>query len=97
MPRKKTKSEKEYHAKVAQAGCVICGITPCEVHHKTGAGMGLRASHYDVIGLCPKHHRNGGYGVAVHGGVKEFEKIHGTQDALIEKTRERVEWILCMV
>lgn len=86
----KTTAEKAYHARVAALGCILCGA-PATIHHKTGAGMGLRASHYDVIPLCPMHHQHGGYGVAVHAGTKEWERRYGTQDALIEQVKRMLK------
>lgn len=80
------KAEKSHADKVAGLGCIICG-GPAEIHHLTGSGMALRASHYEVIPLCYPHHRGGGYGVAVHAGTKRWEEIHGTQESLLEKVR----------
>ena len=83
-----TKAEKKHMARVAALGCIICGA-PAEIHHLTGAGIGLRSQ--DVIPLCPAHHRLGGYGVAVHAGTKTFEENFGTQQELLEKTKRRLE------
>jgi hypothetical protein len=63
--------------------CCVCGTWPVEVHHITGAGMALRASHFDTIPLCPTHHRLGSYGVAVHAGQKEWERQFGAQRELL--------------
>lgn len=85
--KSKTKSEKLHMSKVADLGCIICGDIP-ELHHiTTHKGMGLRASHFDVIGLCPAHHRTGGHGTALHAGVKTWEKNFGTQLELLEKVK----------
>jgi hypothetical protein len=74
-----TKAEREYMGLVASMGCVICQ-RPAECHHITsGVGMSQKASNMDVIPLCPDHHRNGGYGVAIHAGKKGWEKIHGPE------------------
>lgn len=76
--RKPNKAEREYMGKVAEMGCRICQ-RPAEVHHiRTGQGA-KRASHYDVIPLCPDHHRNGNHGVAIHRGVKTWEANFGTE------------------
>jgi hypothetical protein len=53
--------------------------------------MGQRASHFDAIGLCPTHHRTGGYGVAIHAGQKEWESRYGTELELLEYTREMMK------
>ena len=77
-------------ARVAALGCIICGA-PTELHHPSSGAMGKRSSHFDVIPLCPMHHRLGGYGVAVHAGKKSFEKRFGTEQELLEKTRRMSE------
>ena len=62
--------------------------TPAEIHHiRHGNGMGQRASNYESIPLCHIHHRTGGYGVAIHAGQKEFEKLYGSESELLEQVR----------
>lgn len=81
-------------SRVASLGCIISNSDCCrgvEVHHKTGAGMGLKSSNYDVIPLCANHHRTGGYKVAIHAGTKTWESIYGTQDELIERVKQILE------
>ena len=90
-----TKDKKIYLSKVAALGCVVCrnlgyGESPAEIHHiRTGQGA-KRASHFDVIPLCPNHHRNGGYGVAYHAGRKAFEQAYGSEIDLLEQTKREV-------
>jgi len=73
------KAEREYLSRVAAMGCVICR-RPAEIHHLlTTKAMGKKASHYDVIPLCPDHHRNGGHGVAIHSGIKTWEANFNTE------------------
>ncbi len=89
-----TKDEKKYLSKVADLGCIICyrlgyPDTPCEVHHCRGIGLGIgvRNSHYNVIGLCREHHRgNSGY----HGmGRKAFERRYEvTEQELLVQVQE---------
>lgn len=84
-----TKAEKAHMARVAQLPCIVCGRQPVELHHpRKGAGLGRRASHFDVIPLCPENHRLGGYGTAIHAGQRAFEKKFGTEEQLLAKTRE---------
>ena len=88
------KQEKLYLSKVADIGCIICfnngyPQSPCEIHHVRGIGLGLgvRNNHYNVIGLCPAHHRgNEGY----HGmGRKAFERKYNiTEQQLLEQVKE---------
>ena len=83
----KTKHEKEHIQKIAALGCIICckmGFpnSPAELHHiKDKTGMGRKASNFEVIPLCPKHHRHGKD--AYHTSPKEFTKKWGTQKELL--------------
>ena len=96
-----SKQEKEYMGKVAALGCIIgilFGDKDCggrvEVHHKTGAGMGKRASDFDVMPLCTNHHSAQTplpFGHSVHKGTKSFEACYATQDKLIEETRSLID------
>ena len=86
------KAEALHMGDVASMGCVVCrnlghGESPAEIHHiRKGQGMGQRASNYEVIPLCPPHHRIGGYGVAVHAGQETWEATFGTELTLLEQT-----------
>ena len=90
------KSEKEHLSKVASIGCIVCMNqgnegTPAEIHHiRHGNGMSQRASNYESIPLCHIHHRTGGYGVAIHAGKKEFERLYGTEAELLEQVRRLI-------
>lgn len=51
--------------------CLVCGSSPCDPHHTTRGGTGLKGSDFDAISLCHKHH------VEVHSiGVRTFEERH---------------------
>lgn len=96
MKRKSTRIEKEYYAKVAQLGCIIhnadCGGR-LELHHPTGAGMGLKADNKDVIPLCFNHHSAQTplkFGHSVHKGTKSFEQNYGTQKELSERAAKLI-------
>lgn len=89
------KAEKEHIDKVVSMGCIACSNigyqdSPAECHHIGNGTMGKRASNYEVIPLCPTHHRLGGFGVAVHAGRKEFERIHGSEQDLLKQVMEMV-------
>ena len=85
-----TKAERKHMSQVADLGCIICyrmGYpgTPAELHHpRAGTGAGRRASHMDVIPLCPEHHRGS---TGLHGlGTKGFPKRWGVTEAeLVEQ------------
>ncbi len=86
------KAEREYLARVSDGGCVVCRLFhevdsgPCEIHHvRDSIGMGQRADHFHVIGLCAAHHRAGGYGVAIHAGRKGFEERYVDELTLLEE------------
>ena len=88
-----TLAEKKHMSRVADLGCSVCRRmgypgTPAELHHpRAGVGMGKRASHMDVIPLCPEHHRGK---TGVHGlGTKGFPKHWGfTEQDLLADVRE---------
>ena len=91
------KREREHLNRLSEMGCCVCtrmGFEPykAEIHHlRTGQGMSQRSSHFDAIPLCEKHHRTGGYGVAIHAGQKEWESRYGTELELLEYTREMMK------
>lgn len=79
-------ASKRHLAAVAALGCIICR-QPAECHHpRRGAGMGRKSSDFEVIPLCPRHHRLGGFGVAIHAGQKTWETKYGTEAALLTQT-----------
>jgi len=89
----RTKAVKEHMGVVAGMTCIVCrkmllGDTPAELHHpRFLAGGGQKSSDMDVIPLCPRHHRLGGYGVAFHAGPEEWERRYGTEEELLAQTR----------
>lgn len=88
-----TLAEKRHMNLVAELGCGVCRRmgypgTPAELHHpRSGVGGARRASHFDVIPLCPEHHRGK---TGVHGlGTKGFPKHWGYTEAdLLEDTKQ---------
>ncbi len=77
--------ERLHMAKVAALGCIICGNVP-ELHHvRHGMGLGQRNTNYNVLPLCHKHHRTGGFGIAFHAGKKTWQATFGTELELLEK------------
>lgn len=95
-----TKAERIHLSRVAGLGCIVCrnqgrDASPAEVHHLRGhpwSGMGMRASHYATIPLCPAHHRYGappelGY----HSSPRAFEQRYGSQKELLEQVRGLME------
>ena len=86
------KDEKEHYEKLSQLGCIVCinlgfGYSSPHIHHiRHGVGLALRSHWSMAIPLCPLHHQNGGYGVALHAGQKTFEAKYGTESELLQKT-----------
>jgi hypothetical protein len=81
-----TKDERNHYSKLADLGCIVCllggfGYSPCEIHHiRTGTGAGRKSHWSKAIGLCPTHHRLGGYRVAIHAGIEGFEDAIGMSE-----------------
>ena len=93
-----TKDEKDHLSKVAELGCVACLIqgtpgTPCEIHHiREGQGRGQRASNYEVVGLCPPHHRGTMHPKvpSIHMAKRAFIEQFGTEQELLEHVRRLI-------
>jgi len=92
--RSPTAKEKHHLNKVGELTCIVCilqnlGDTPAAIHHINGKTK--PGAHFLVIPLCSLHHQNGGYGVALHAGKKEFERKFGTESYLLEQTNKLLE------
>lgn len=89
-----TREEREYMGACKRLGCTVCiltglGNTPADFHHMLKNGR--RISHLHGFGLCPTHHDSGLNTpdfVSRHPWKKEFEARFGTEQELLEKTRE---------
>jgi hypothetical protein len=82
---------RKYLTMVAELGCIICR-RPAQIHHiRSGMGLGQRNTNENVIPLCPEHHVSGGHGIAFHAGKKTWQKIYGTEQKLLEETRELLQ------
>ena len=88
----KTKAEKLHMRSVAELGCIICDKmgfpgSPAELHHiMSNTGMGKKATNYEVIPLCPHHHRNSEE--SYHQSPKDFTDKWGSQEDLLKETLE---------
>jgi len=93
-----TKDEKAHLSKVAELGCIACLLmgmpgTPAEIHHpRAGRGKGQRASNYEVIGLCPAHHRGTAHPQvpSIHMAKRAFIAQFGTEQELLEHVRRLI-------
>jgi len=51
--------DRQYTDWIAKQPCASCGIRfRSQVHHRTGAGMGLRAHDHDSMPMCSGCHRD---------------------------------------
>tara|TARA_B100000780_G_scaffold207345_1_gene147687 strand:- start:211 stop:525 length:315 start_codon:yes stop_codon:yes gene_type:complete len=95
MIKNKTKAERLWLGHVASLGCAVCrnlgyGESPAEIHHvRIATGMGKRSSHWDVIPLCPRHHRLGAD--AYHASPAGWERRFGKQADLVIQTHADVK------
>ena len=83
-----TIAEKVHMRKVADLGCIACRKlgyedTPAELHHVKKGTMGKKASNYEVIPLCPHHHRTSNE--SYHLNPLWFTEKFGTQQELLEE------------
>lgn len=92
-----TKTERAWVIRVAKLGCIACRkighFTPeVEIHHvRMSNGLGRKASHFEVLPLCHRHHRTGGHGVAFHAGRATWEAEFGTEAELLAQVRSELE------
>jgi hypothetical protein len=84
-----TKAERQHLSRVAELGCIICR-RPAEIHHiRAGVGMGKRSSHFNVIGLCPEHHRGIDHPntPSIHLDKANFIRLYGTEAELLARVQ----------
>ena len=88
----KTRDEKLHMRAVADLGCIVCNKmgypgSPAELHHiVSNTGMGKKATNYEVIPLCPHHHRNSEE--SYHQSPKDFTEKWGSQENLLQDNLE---------
>lgn len=96
-----TKADLQHLDDVAQLGCIVCrnmdlGDTPAEIHHiRTGQGR-KRASHNQVLPLCPHHHRTGGHGEAFHAGPRIWQGRFGAEEVLLQQVEIELRQLRAM-
>ena len=81
-------------SKVSQLGCIVCRLNyeafkPCEIHHINGKVK--LGAHFDVIGLCFEHHRQGGSQppfISRHPFKKAFVSAYGSEQYLLDRTND---------
>ena len=90
MAKKKpaTTAEKAHMNACAENLCVICSM-PCEVHHVRRNGE--KRNNFKVIGLCARHHRTGGHGVAIHAGRRSWEANFGLELDYLKQVNNKIK------
>ncbi|HWQ10995.1 MAG TPA: Ref family recombination enhancement nuclease [Holophaga sp.] len=100
--RNPTKPEREHMRAVVALGCYACAkeghYTPAIRHHirvrpdGSHYGTGQRAGHYEVIPLCPDHHRNDGEaGKAYHAAPHLWVVSYGTELEALAWVRDQLK------
>ena len=84
------KAAMEYIGLVKQLPCAVCGAAgPSDAHHVFHGRYGTRrASDFDVIPLCKRHHQDGPE--AIHNIKETWAARHGPDYSYIEQTRKLV-------
>lgn len=90
--RTPTAEEDRHMKKVVQLGCICCRLdmgvfSPAEIHHLRGKTED--GAHFDVIPLCPAHHRYGNDNslyTSRHPYKARFEQRYGSEQCLKQKT-----------
>lgn len=96
-----TKADREWFEKITALGCIVCrlrgaGYVPCQRHHILKGGR--RISHLASIPLCQPHHQGGRNDEAIvsrHPWKREFEARYGSEEYLLERTKEFLGELQC--
>ena len=88
-----SKKEKEIWNAIAELGCIACRkdgrFNPyVSIHHCDGRAK--PGAHKKVLALCAGHHQDGSGAmdlIAVHPYKARFEAKYGTQEELMEETK----------
>lgn len=73
--------------RVAEMGCFVCGARPVELHHE-----GKPRSDWNLVPLCPPHHRREYGPGAYHYSPKAFYALHGDSKTILRKVAERLDF-----
>ena len=91
--RKPTAKEQKHMNEVRSLGCIVCfnngyPFTPAEIHNVHGKTK--ENAHFQVLPLCPIHHRTGGHegDISRHPNKARFEEAYGTEEELLEQVRQ---------
>ena len=83
----RSEADKVWLSRIVSLGCIVpgCGRPACVHHPRFGQGKSQRAPDRLGLPICPDHHQNGGFGVALHAGQKTWEAKFGTELELLER------------
>lgn len=76
----------EHMAWVKSLPCLVCGCYGVDVHHE-----GKPRSDFNVLPLCPPHHRREYGPGAYHYSPKAFYALHGSSAELLARVAKMVE------
>ena len=79
------KVAKAHMARVAELPCLVCGARPVEVHHEH---IHAPKSDWNVMPLCPPHHRREFGPGARHYSPTAFFAEHGTAEELLARVAD---------
>lgn len=96
--RMANKADQRWMDAIRGFGCIVCHLqghpgTPGVVHHILSPGK-LRIDHLHTICLCePGHHQHGDGKIKIsrHPFRVRFEATYGTEEYLLQKTKELVK------
>lgn len=77
----------KFLGQVAELGCMITG-KPAEIHHVRKHGE--RRDDRKVVPLSHRHHRTGGYGVAIHDGKEKWQENFGSEVDMVAEVYRRL-------
>lgn len=84
-PIRGTAASRAHMAAVAQLPCVICAEWPVIVHHCISGRFGQgRASDFDTIPLCARHH-DATSPEGIHANKRDWEKMHGPDTGFLPR------------
>lgn len=75
----------EHMQAVKAMPCLVCGAYGVEVHHE-----GKPRSDFNVLPLCPRHHRREFGPGAYHYSHRAFYAAHGSSDELLARVSKKL-------
>jgi hypothetical protein len=94
QPKQKRLRDEAYLARVRELPCCACSQqqTETEAHHRTGAGLGIKASDYETMPLCVLCHRVFHALKAMFRGWAK-RRLREWQDKMIAQTQQTLGFV----